>query len=220
MGLFNRISDIVSANLNDLVDKCEDPEKLLKQAIREMDESISAATTDAAKVIGNEKRLQKELTRNQEEVAKYEARALRFVEEGNDTAARDALKKKQEFTSIVASQEEQLEGAKGSNETLKQQINAMNAKLDEAKRNLATLTARKKAADIRKQAAASGSLAAAALTDNSAFEKFERMREKVEQAEAEAEALEELAGTPNQSDSLNDNVEDELAALKKRIANS
>ena len=216
MGLFKRIADIVNANLNDLVDKCEDPEKILKQAIREMEDSIRAATTDAAKVVANEKKAEKELARNREEATKYSARALKAVEAGDDNEARRALGKQNEYEKIAEAVESQLETAKGSTSLLKQQIAGMNAKLEEAKRNLSTLSARQKAAEIRKKAVATNASAGAVVADNSAFEKFERMREKVENAEAEADALAELSGAAVSDSGLDGDIEDQLAALKKK----
>ena len=68
MGLFKRISDIISANLNDMADGLEDPEKMLKQAVREMEQSINVAMQETAKVLANEKLLGKELASNQQQL--------------------------------------------------------------------------------------------------------------------------------------------------------
>jgi phage shock protein A len=112
---------------------------------------------------------------------------------------------------------EQLSAASAASDTLKEQLQGMRSKLDEAKRNLATLVARKKAADVRRQAIEATSQATDVALENSAFEKFDRLREKVEIAEAEAEAMAELVGQPVSSSTSSDaDIESRLADLKAR----
>jgi phage shock protein A len=115
-----------------------------------------------------------------------------------------------------------MSAAKEASQTLRHQLDGMKAKLAEAKRNLSTLTARKKAADVRKKVYMGMGEAPEITVENDAFDKFERMREKVKQAEAEAEALAELQGA-SPSASFNDDssgsepdIEAQLEALKKK----
>src|SRR5262245_61032692 len=103
MGIFQRVNDIVSANLNDLVDRFEDPEKMLKQAIREMEVSIDQATGAAAKAIAGEKLLTKDLAEQQEQVGYWQRCAERAVQTGDDTQARQSLKRKAEHAQLVSS---------------------------------------------------------------------------------------------------------------------
>ena len=222
MGVFKRISDIISANLNDLVEDFEDPERMLKQVIREMEESISEVTRQTAKAMANEKTLSRELERNRQQVEQWQGRAKAAVESGDDELARKALTRKNEHAKVVTALEDQIESAHGASGTLKHQLDAMKAKLAEGKRNLATLSARKRAADFRgrMEAVATG---ATTDVDENAFSKFERMKAKVEQAEAEAEAMSELRGETAE-DPLGDDdvVEDvdvaaELAGLKREL---
>jgi len=111
--------------------------------------------------------------------------------------------------------------AKEASQTLRHQLEGMKAKLAEAKRNLATLSARNKAAEVRKKVY-SQSGETNLEVDDSAFQKFDRMRDKVEQAEAEAEALAELQGidvtsySSSYSGVSDADIEDELEALKKK----
>lgn len=193
MGFFKRISDIISANLNDLTEQFENPEKMLKQAIREMEESISEVTGQTAKAMANEKTLARELQRNQALRDQWQECAEKAVEAGDDSLARKALARKNEHQNVVEALEDQLESARGASHTLKRQLAGMKAKLAEGKRNLASLSARKQAADFRKKMDSQ----AAGLTtevDDNAFAKFDRLKAKVEQAEAEAEAIAELRG--------------------------
>ena len=200
MRLFKRISDIISANLSELVEGYEDPEILLKQAIREMEESIDKATEETAKVLANEKRLSKELQHNAQESQRWQEVAEQAVADGNDDRARTALARKQERDLLVVALKDQLVPATEASQTLRHQLAGMQSKLAEAKRSLATLAARKKAAEVRKKAYATSNASSHLIVDDGAFGKFDRMREKVEQAEAEAEALAELRASDVQAD--------------------
>jgi phage shock protein A len=222
MGIFQRISDIVSANLNDLVGDFEDPERMLKQVVREMDESIAEVTRQTAKAMANEKTLNRELERNRQQVEHWKGRAKAAVESSDDELARKALTRKNEYSKVVTALEDQIESAREAAGTLKHQLDAMKAKLSEAKRNLATLSARQRAADFRGRMEAVAAGATSEVDDN-AFSKFERMKTKVEQAEAEAEAMSELRGeTAAETLDGDDLVEDvdvaaELAELKQKL---
>lgn len=217
MGLFKRVSDIIAANLSEMVERHEDPEKLLKQAIREMQESIKTAEQDTAKVLANEKKLKRELANNEAEVARWTGEAERAVDTGDDDLARKVLSRKQEHDKVVQALKDQVAAAEPATVTLRNQLDGMNAKLAEAKRNLATLSARKQAAEVRKKAISSMAAHQDLTVGDSAFEKFDRMREKVEKAEAEADALAELRGiVADQPDTPDGSVDAELAALKAR----
>jgi len=226
MGFFKRISDIVSANLNDLTEQFENPEKMLKQAIREMEESISEVTGQTAKAMANEKTLARELQRNQAQRDQWQERAEKAVEADDDGLARKALARKNEHQKVTEALEDQLQAARDASQTLKRQLAGMKAKLAEGKRNLASLSARKQAADFRKKLDSQ----AAGLTtevDDNAFAKFDRLKAKVEQAEAEAEAISELRGI--EAGASAEDVEDidisdeeldvssELAEMKRKL---
>ena len=224
MGLFQRISDIISANLNEMTEGFEDPERMLKQAIREMEQTIADATPETAKVLANEKLLAKELANNERQADDWQRKAEQAVGAGDDNLARKALSRKQEHQKLVTALQDQLTAAQDASRTLKHQLEGMQSKLSEAKRNLATLSARQKAADFKKKLNTTEvALETGGATDD-AFAKFERMREKVERAEAEAEALSELRGLKSSASedfsasktSSDVEIDDELAALKKK----
>jgi phage shock protein A len=223
MGVFKRISDIISANLNDLTDGFEDPERMLKQAVREMEETIAEVTSQTAKAMANETTLSKELDRNRIQQQQWQSRAEKAVQEGNDELARKALTRKSEHEKLVAALKEQLASAQEASASLRCQLAAMKAKLSEGKRNLATLSARKRAADFRKkmETQAAGVIPE---VDDSAFAKFDRMKAKVEQAEAEAAAMAELrnlgggvADTDVDAPDEDLDVSAELADLKRKM---
>ena len=191
MGIFRRISDIIAANLNDFTERFENPERMLKQAIREMEESIGRVTEQTAKAMAGQITLSRELERNRAEQQQWQQRAVKATEAGDDALAGRALARKNEHKKIVAALEDQLQATCEASRTLQRQLEAMKAKLAEARRNLTTLSARQRAADFRMRMHCQ----AAGLTtdvDDRAFAKFDRLKSKVEQAEAEAEAMVKL----------------------------
>lgn len=221
MGLFRRINDIISANFNEMVEQYEDPEKMLKQAVREMEESIAAAKKEVVHAMASEKLVKKNLADNERQVQEWRQRAEKAVQAGDDALARKALVRKQEYEKVAAALRDQEAASSEASQTLRRQLEAMQAKLAEAKRRIGTLAARKKAADVRARGVACG---ADVQLDTDAFDKFERLKEKVERAEAEADALRELEGggastpfpEPELSES-NTGIEAELAAMRKKL---
>lgn len=223
MGVFQRISDIVSANLNELTEGFEDPEKMLKQAVREMEETIAEVTNQTAKAMANETTLSRELERNRTQQQQWQTRAEKAVEESNDDLARKAIGRKNEHEQLVTALDDQLETAQEASTSLRRQLAAMKAKLAEGKRNLATLSARKRAADFRKKME-NQAAGLAPEVDQNAFAKFDRMKDKVEQAEAEAAAMAELRGLDANAAAENVETPDEgldvsgeLAELKRKL---
>jgi phage shock protein A len=224
MGFFKRISDIISANLSEMADQFEDPEAMLKQAIREMEQSIADVTQQTAKAMANEKTLLRELERNRTQAEQWQDRAVKAVQSDDDNLARKALARKNEHEKLVVALEDQSAAAREACGALRHQLEAMKAKLAEAKRNLATLAARQRAADFRKKLD-SQSACLSTDVDDSAFAKFDRLKAKVEQAEAEAEAMAELRGSPRAASAEDAaevaeeqlDVSAELAALKRGL---
>jgi len=221
MGIFQRISDIVSANFNDMVEKYEDPEKMLRQAVREMEDAIRSARPDVAKAMASEKTITKELASNEAQCDLWAKRAETAVGAGDDELARKALTRKREYEKIVAALKDQHEAATEASQTLRHQLEAMQSKQKEAERRLGTLVARKKAAEVRTKMAESQASLGTNL-DRDAFDKFDRMTKKVEMAEAEAEAMSELARSGRDVDQPEElsgedlDIEAELAALKMK----
>lgn len=224
MGLFQRISDIISANLNEMTEGFEDPEKMLRQAIREMEHSIGEATAETAKVLANEKRMGKELSNNEQQSRDWQKKAEQAVDAGDDGLARKALARKQEHEKLVTALQDQLNATAEASRILRHQLDGMQAKLAEAKRNLATLSARKRAADFKKKMHTAVIVPDSEGYTEDAFAKFERLKDRVEQAEAEADALAELRGMRSaaeeeitlESESAADAVDAELESLKKK----
>src|SRR5262245_30408442 len=157
MGLFQRIGDIVTANLHEMVDRFEDPQAMLKQAIREMEAAIAQSLDRAAAVIASEKLLARQAAENLEGSQHWHATAQRAVTSGDDALARRALSRKAEHQKLHAALKADRQEAEQTADRLRCQIGAMRAKLAEARRKLATLSARQHLAATRRGLAGIGS---------------------------------------------------------------
>ena len=122
MRIFARINDIIAANIHDMIDQFEDPEVMLKQAIREMEQSIDTVTQDTARVMAGEKRLIRELTKNDLEAQNWQQRALQAVQNGDDQLAQKALARKKEHEHLSQALKEKLEPVKKAGDTLQVQL--------------------------------------------------------------------------------------------------
>jgi phage shock protein A len=190
MGLFQRMGDIISANLHEMIDRFEDPQAMLKQAIREMEQAIAQSLDRAVEVIASEKLLARQVAENREAVSRWQQAAVRAVPAGDDSAARRALARKGEHEKLLAALEAERQAAEQTAARLRCQIGAMRAKLAEARRRLATLAARQHLAATRSRRART-----VLGVGDAGFERFQCMVSRLEQAEAEADAREELCGS-------------------------
>jgi phage shock protein A len=165
------------------------------------------------------------LATNERECEAWEGRAAKAVEQGDDELARKALSRKREYDKIVAALRDQHAATADAVQTLRRQLEAMQAKLKDAQRRLGTLAARKRAADVRAKMAKSDAGVSTDL-DQDAFDKFDRLERKVEMAEAEAQAMSELAQSSRELDDHDElsssreaddlEIEAELEALKQK----
>ena len=218
--LFKRISDVLTANLNDLVDRVEDPERMIKQLIREMEENVNSAREGVIDALASEKQLAKELDSQRRQAEDWYNRARRALETGNETLAREALLRKKEHDGIAANLQASWESARRTSERLKAQLRALETKLEEARLKKSSLVARQRAAQAREQMDKVTDRFKTGLDlDNS----FGRMADKVGEMEARMEARAEVYGdySPAEREFLkmevDAEVEAELAVLKKEI---
>jgi phage shock protein A len=190
MGIFKRLGTLLKSNINDLISKAEDPEKILNQLILDMRDSLIEARKQVAVAIADEKRLRKQLDTELETAADWEKKAMMAVRAGRDDLAKEALARKAEHDGLATEYQRQWELQKNATEKLRTSLRLLNSKIEEAKRKKDLLIARKKRAEAQKriQETMTG------LSDTSAFDTFGRMAEKIEREEAEAEAGAELAG--------------------------
>lgn len=220
MGIFKRLRDLTMASINDLLDKAEDPVKMLNQFLRDMEEDIQEAETAVAKQIAIEKKFKQQYEEAQEMVQKREEQALKALESGNEDLARRALQDKKEHQTRFDEMKKQYDVAKENADRLRSQLSEMKDEFNKMKNKKDLLVARAEAAKAQKQI----NQAMSGFGTDNAAKGFDRMSEKVLQLEAEAEASNELRSKgkslDDELDSLgkNDGVDDELAALKAKLA--
>ncbi|AKT39210.1 PspA/IM30 family protein [Chondromyces crocatus] len=189
MGIFARLATLIKSNLNDLISRSEDPEKMLNQVVIDMANQLIEAKKQVAVAIADEKRLAKQAEQEAANAAEWERRAMLAIKAGDDNLAKEALNRKKEHDQLATSYKDQWQKQKQAVDQLKTALRLLNNKIEEAKRKKNVLIARKKRAEAQKaiQETMSG------LQNASAFETFERMSAKIDQIEAEAEATTELA---------------------------
>jgi len=190
MGIFSRLGTLIKSNINDLISKAEDPEKMLSQVLVDMKNQLVEAKKQVAVAIGDEKRLKKQWDEQMAQSKEWERKAMMAVHAGDDNLAREALMRQKEHEELAAQFESQWHAQKDAVDKLKEQLRTLNNKIEEAKRKKNILVARAKRAEAQKTIQQT----MAGLSDTSAFDTFDRMSEKVDAIEAEAEASSELAG--------------------------
>lgn len=189
MGFFGRLAQLIKSNLNDLINRAEDPEKMLNQVIVDMNQQLVEAKKQVAVAIADEKRLQKQKQNEASAAQEWENKAMMAVRAGDDQLAKEGLLRKKEHDLLTAQFDEQWQKQRAAVDQLKTALRALNAKIEEAKRKKNVLVARKRRAEAMKSINETMS----GLRDTSAFDTFDRMAQKVDQIEAEVEAGAELA---------------------------
>jgi phage shock protein A len=190
MGIFSRLGTLIKSNINDLISRAEDPEKMLNQVLLEMQQQLVEAKKSVAVAIADEKKLHKQYNHELDRAKEWERKAMMAVRAGDDALARQALVRKQEHENISQQFQSQWIAQKQAVDKLKDALRLLNNKIEEAKRKKNILIARKKRAEAQKQIAATMQ----GLGDTSAFDTFDRMADQINMLEAEAEAGAELAG--------------------------
>ena len=216
MNAFKRIHDIFSSNVNHALDKLEDPAKMIRYTIVEMENSLSKAKDSAAKTLADIRAREAELKVQKEAVGRWDVRAQLAVRNGKDDLAREALSEKQGATAKVAALETEIAELKNINASQEAQIVKLTEKLEEVKAKERTLVARaehaKEKIKIEKQISS---------TDcSAAIKRFNEMEEKVERLEAEAAVASKHYESEAKFTEMeaNDNVDKELAELKAKLS--
>ncbi len=220
MGIFSRIADIFKANVNSKLDEWEDPEKMIKQMVIEMQEAIAKATSGLATAMAQEKKMERDYKTHDEAAKSWEQKAMQALQAGNEELARKALAEKAKSDALAAQFKGMYEQAASVTGNLKTQVEQLRGKLSEAKMKETTLIARNQTAIAQKDIAKKvGNLDA-----TSSFAKFDKWEEKIMKNEAEAQALTELGQSTNASLdddfkklSANTAVDDDLAKLRAKL---
>lgn len=217
MGLFDRVSRVIRSNLNAAVSSAEDPEKVLEQAIIDMQEDLVQLRQAVATAIASQKRVQQQYTQAQSESESWHRRAQLALQKGDETLAREALNRKKTQAETAVALKTQLDQQSSTVETLKRNLVALEGKIAEAKTKKNMLKARAQAAKANEQLQKT----VGNLGTGSAMSAFERMEEKVMQMEARSQAAAELAGSDLESQFIalesGGDVDAELEAMKAAL---
>ena len=194
MGIFDRLSTMIRSNVNDLISRAENPEKMLNQLVLDMRSQLAKAKQQVASAIADEKKLQAQVEQEKKLAADWEKRAMLAVQEGRDDLAKQALLRHAEHMQNGAQLDETWRKHAAETENLKNSLRTLNDKIEEAKRKKNILIARQRRAEAQRRIHETMS----SMSDKSAFETFERMSERIEMTErkalAAAELSEELSG--------------------------
>jgi phage shock protein A len=204
--------------MNDLVSKAEDPEKVLEQAVIDMQEDLVQLRQAVARAIATQKRTEQQYDKNQSEANVWQQRAQLALSKGDENLAREALVRKKSFSDSATTLKLQLDQQSTNVATLKRNLIALESKISEAKTKKDMLRARANAAKAQKQLQQTIS----GIDTSSAMGAFERMEDKVMQLEAESQSAQELGGMGLESQfaqlEAGSGVDDELAAMKAQLS--
>jgi len=202
MALLERVATLVRANLNDLVDKAEEPEKMIKQVVLDMQNQLLQVKTQVAIAIADQHLLEKKQKENEEKIAEWMRKAELAVDKKEDDLARASLQRVESYRDLSHSFAQQVADQKAQVENLKSALRQLEQKLTEAQAKADLLIAQHR----RARAVGKASEARLAVGDDSKSATFDRMKHKVARAEAVSEATSQIA---------DDNIDDRLAALEK-----
>jgi phage shock protein A len=202
MALLERVSTLVRANLNDLIDKAEHPEKMIKQVILDMHNQLLQVKTQVAIAIADQHLLEKKREENEDKVAEWMRKAELAVDKKQDDLARAALERVESYRALTDGFAQQVTDQKAQVENLKTALRQLEQKLTEAEAKSDLLIAQHR----RARAVGKASDAKMAAGNGSSAAAFDRMKRKVAHSEALSQAKSEIAA---------DNMEERLAALEK-----
>ena len=202
MALLERVSTLVRANLNDLIDKAEDPEKMIKQVTLDMQNQLLQVKTQVAIAIADQHLLEKKKKENDEKVAEWMRKAELSVDKKQDDLARASLERVESYRELSANFQQQVDDQKAQVDNLKTALRQLEQKLAEANAKTDVLIAQHRAGPCRK----TSQQRAAEMTNNAKSGTYDRMKHKIVREEATAQATSELVA---------DDVEMRLAALEK-----
>jgi phage shock protein A len=218
MGIFSRFADIVNANLNSILDKAEDPEKMIRLIIQEMEDTLVEVRTTSARTIAEKKELQRKIEKLKSEVDNWQQKAELAISKDREDLAKAALLEKKRIVEIASDMETQLSSVNSALEQLTIETGQLQDKLQDAKSRQAALVIRHKTASsrlkVREQLFSSDS--------DEAMQRFESYERKLDNLEAnvDAQGLGRKRSLAEEIDGLADdeNLDAELAELKKKMA--
>ncbi len=224
MSIFTKLSTVIKSNINDLISRSENPEKMLNQIILDMRDQLAKAKREVAVAIADERKLRASLDTEDKEMRQWEHRAVLAVKEGRDDMAKQALVRQQEHKERASTLDETWRTQAAEMEKLKGSLRQLNDKIEEAKRKRNLLVAKQRRAQAQRRIHETMS----GLSNTSAFDAFERMADKIDEQERESLAHQEVnealgPGTLEddfkalESGGDGGDVEDRLLSLKQEM---
>jgi phage shock protein A len=224
MGIFDKLSLLIRSNINDLIARAENPEKMLEQVIIDMREQQTRAKQEVALAIAEERKLKSQVESEAKQAQEWERRAMLALQQGRDDLARQALLRQQEYAERARSMHETWQRQAADTEKVKDALRQLQVRIEEAQRKKNLLIAKQKRAQAQKRIHET----MAGLSDTSAFQTFERMAQKIEHTErlalAAAEVSEELSGDPLEKQfaaleagSSSEDIEYRLLEMKQKM---
>lgn len=217
MGIFSRFADIVNANLNVLLDKAEDPAKMIRLIIQEMEDTLVEVRTTSARTIAEKKDLTRKIARLNEEVEAWQQKAELALSKDREDLAKAALVEKKQLQEMAADMEKQLETVEANLDQLNTEIGQLQDKLQDAKSRQSALLMRHKTASSRLKVREQ--LYSSSVDD--AMEKFDSYERKLDNLEAnvDAQALGRKKTLAEEIDNLEEDekLDAELAELKAKV---
>ena len=224
MGILTRILNLFRATTSDLLDKAEDPEKMIKQMISDLEAQKKKAKEQMTEALALQKRLERDTEKEHQEAEKWEQKAILAVQNEKDDLAKEALTRKNEHLRRALDFEKQLEMHQNNADSLKESYQTMEDKIDEIKRKQGLLSVKQKQAEAQEKIYKT----IEGLGDTSGImDTIERAEEKVENLQARAEAYQEISMESDQEslekkfkelEHESPDMEMELLELKKRAA--
>ena len=217
MGLFDRLWRVIRANINSLVGAAEDPEKILEQAVMDMQEDLVQLRQAVAGAIAAQKRTERQCSQAESTATEWYQRAQLALQKGEENLAREALTRKKSYQETATAMKASLGQQNAVVTKLKENMRALESKISEAKskKDMYIARARSAKASERLQEMMGN------LNTGSALSAFERMEEKVMQLESRSEAIAELGTNDLEKRFLSlegaEDVDSELAAMKAQM---
>jgi len=216
MGIFTRVRDIISSNINAMLDKAEDPEKMVKLIIREMEDTLIEVKANCAAAMATKKKVKRELDAVLDHAKTWDSKAQLAIDKGREDLAREALVEKRRFVERGEGLEDELEQAKQLVATCQSDIMQLEDKLSAAREKQRILVQRHKTAQTKKRAQEG----IRRYDTAEAFQRFENFQQRIDRMEADAEMV-NYGRKPSLQDKFaeleaDDDIERELAELKQR----
>ena len=219
MGMFSRFTDIINANLNNMLDKAEDPEKMVKMIIQEMEETLVEVRSTAAKNIAEKKTLMRQIASLENNIKNWQEKAELAISKGRDDLAKSALSEKQKCVTQSTELQHGLDQLDVFLSAVQEDSQRLQDKLQEAKRKQEAFSLRQESAEVRLKVRER----AVVYNIDEAINKFERYQQKIDRVEAELESYDLTANKDLDSQfrdlEVDETIEKELADLKKQVVN-